>query len=194
MKVSREQATENRQRIVKTASKLFRERGLDGIGVADLMKSAGLTHGGFYGHFASKEDLVAEACAQALAESASSFQAQIEAAPESPLAAVLDLYLSQAHCEHPGDGCALAALGSEAARHDATVRHVMTDGLNELIKVLTGIVPGQSTAIQHQKALATFASMVGAVVLARSIDDPDLAKEILQSVSESIITPSLAPA
>ena len=192
MKVSREQAAENRQRIVEIASKLFRERGLDGIGVADLMKSAGLTHGGFYGHFESKEDLMAEACARAAEESISKWRERIEAAPDDPLGAVTALYVSTTHCEQPGDGCALAALGSEAARHSEPVRHAMTEGLRELIDLLTTIVPGRSQSARREKALATFASMVGAVVLARSVDDPALAEQILQSVTASITRPSSA--
>lgn len=189
MKVSREQAAENRQRIVEIASKLFREHGLDGIGVADLMKSAGLTHGGFYGHFDSKEDLMAEACAYAVGASVSKLRERIDAAPENPLAVVTASYLSSAHCKQPGAGCALAALGSEASRHGGGVRHALTDGLRELIDLLTTIVPGRSKAARREKALATFASMVGAVVLARSVDDPALAEKILQSVSTSILGP-----
>jgi len=192
MKVTREQAAENRQRIVEIASRLFRERGLDGIGVADLMKSAGLTHGGFYGHFASKEDLMAQACARAVEGSVAKWRERVEAAPENPLAAVTALYLSTAHCEQPGEGCALAALGSEASRHGAPVRHALTEGLRELIDLLTTIVPGRSKAARREKALATFASMVGAVVLARSVDDPALVEQILQSVSTSISGPPSA--
>ncbi|BAL24043.1 TetR/AcrR family transcriptional regulator [Azoarcus sp. KH32C] len=187
MKVSREQAAENRQRVVEIAAKLFRERGLDGIGVADLMKSAGLTHGGFYGHFGSKEDLMAEACTRAMEGSLSTWRERIDAAPEKPLAAVAELYLSTAHCQQAGDGCALAALGSEASRHAPPVRHALTEGLRELIELLTTIVPGRSKAARRERALATFASMVGAIVLARSADDPALGEEILRSVSASIL-------
>lgn len=190
MKVSREQAAESRQRVIEIASKLFREHGLDGIGVADLMKSAGFTHGGFYRHFGSKEDLMAEACTQAVGASLSKLRERIDQATESPLAAVTSSYLSSAHCEHPGDGCALAALGSEASRHGAPVRHALTNGVREFIDLLTAIVPGRSRAARREKALATYASMVGAVVLARSVDDPVLAEQILQSVSTSILKPS----
>ena len=186
MKVSREQAAENRQRIVDMASRLFRERGLDGIGVADLMKSAGLTHGGFYGHFASKEDLMAQACARALEESLVKWRERVEAEPDDPLGALAALYLSESHCAQPGDGCAIAALGSEAARQGAPVRHAVTEGMRPLIEVLAQVMPGRSKAAKRQKALATFASMVGAVTLARDVDDPALAEEILSAVSASI--------
>lgn len=190
MKVSREQAAESRQRVIEIASKLFREHGLDGIGVADLMKSAGFTHGGFYRHFGSKEDLMAEACAQAVRASVAKLRERIDQAPENPLAAVTSSYLSSAHCERPGEGCALAALGSEASRHGEAVRHALTKGVGEFIDLLMPIVPGRSKAARREKALATYASMVGAVVLARSVDDPLLAEQILQSVSTSILNPA----
>jgi len=186
MKVSREQAAQNRERVLEVASRLFRERGLDGIGVADLMKGAGLTHGGFYGQFASKEDLMAKACARALADSLAKWRNRVEAAPDDPLAAVVAPYLSTAHCEQPGEGCALAALASEAARRDAPVRHAMTEGLRPLVDLLAELLPGRSRGARRDKALATFAGMVGAVVLARAVDDPALAEEILHSVSASI--------
>lgn len=190
MKVSREQAAENRQRVVEIASRLFRERGLDGIGVADLMKSAGLTHGGFYGHFASKEDLMAEACARALEGTLAKWRERVEAAPEDPLSAVTALYLAAAHRDQPAEGCALAAVGAEAARHGAPVRHALTAGLRDLIDLLSELVPGRSKAARRKKALATFAGMLGAVVLARAVDDSALSDDILQSVSASISGPA----
>jgi TetR/AcrR family transcriptional repressor of nem operon len=194
MRVSREQAAENRERILEIASRLFRERGLDGIGVADLMKAAGLTHGGFYGHFASKEDLMAQACARALEGSLATWRKRVEAEPDDPLAALAALYLSTAHCDKPGEGCALAALASEAARHEAPVRHAMTEGLRPLVDLLAHLLPGRSRAARREKALATFAAMVGAVVLARAVDDPALAEETLQAVSASITGRGAPPA
>src|SRR3954453_6223646 len=104
MKVSREQAALNRERIVETAAQLFRERGFEGIGVADLMKEAGLTHGGFYGHFASKEDLMAEASARALTRSLALLNELAEGAPGDPVSAVADAYLSSRHRDNPGAG------------------------------------------------------------------------------------------
>src|SRR4030095_2840074 len=112
MRVSREQAAENRERIVQVAAKLFRERGFDGIGVADLMKAAGLTHGGFYGNFSSKDDLVAEATDRALKELSEYWTGEIEKAPESAFATIVDRYLSEGHRDAPGRGCLVAALGS----------------------------------------------------------------------------------
>src|SRR5256714_15571476 len=122
MKVSREQAAQNRDRIVEAAARLFRERGYEGIGVADLMKEAGLTHGGFYGHFSSKDDLIAEASARALAGSLAAFSELAEQAPSDPLPAIASAYLSKTHRDKPGEGCLLAALRSDMPPQGAGVR------------------------------------------------------------------------
>lgn len=182
MRVSREQAAQNRERIVKVAAKLFRERGFDGIGVVDLMKCAGLTHGGFYGHFASKEDLMAQACTRALEGSLASLQELAERGGENRLAAVASAYLSPAHRDHPGDGCVLAALGAEAARHGSPVRNAFTRGVRSALDMLTRLMPGKSEPTRRERALATYASMIGALVLARAVDDPELSDEVLLSV------------
>ena len=116
MKVSREQAAQNRERIVEAAAQLFRERGFDGIGVADLMKEAGLTHGGFYGHFSSKEDLIAEASARALTRSLAVWSKLADRASGDPLSAVAGAYLTSRHRDNPGAGCLLAALGPDVSR------------------------------------------------------------------------------
>lgn len=187
MRVSKEQAAENRQKIVEIASRLFREQGLDGIGVADLMKSAGFTHGGFYGHFDSKEDLMAEACSHAANKLVSGLKETVETATENPLAAVATNYLSIDHCQSVGEGCVVVALGSEASRHGEKVSHVLTESLKELFELLATIVPGRSKAARYEKALSTYASMVGAMVLARSVDDPELAEQILNSVMKTLI-------
>ena len=121
MRVSRAQADENRERILDTATRLFRERGIDGIGVADLMKSAGLTHGGFYGHFKSKDDLVAQACGRAMARMRENWARVIDQASGDPLDTMADHYLSSRHRENVGRGCLMAALGSEVARQDDAV-------------------------------------------------------------------------
>src|SRR5262244_3383304 len=113
MKVSREQAAANRERILEVAGKLFRENGFDGIGVADLMKSAGLTHGGFYGHFDSKEDLMAQACARALQNAGAYWTQTVASSQLEPFTALTRAYLSPAHRDNPGKGCVLAALGPD---------------------------------------------------------------------------------
>ena len=114
MKVSREQAAANRERIVEVAGKLFRENGFDGIGVADLMKAAGLTHGGFYGHFKSKDDLAGEACSRAMARASEKWAALARMPRGDPRAEIVKRYLTESHCDGPGAGCLFAALGLSA--------------------------------------------------------------------------------
>src|SRR5437870_9078504 len=113
MKVSREQAAQNRERILHAAAQLFRERGFEGVGVADLMKEAGLTHGGFYGHFSSKEDLMAQACARASARSRSLWSKLAERSPQDPLSEIAGVYLTSRHRDNPGEGCLMAALATD---------------------------------------------------------------------------------
>jgi TetR/AcrR family transcriptional regulator, transcriptional repressor for nem operon len=186
MKVSREQAAANRERILEFASELFRERGFDGIGVVDLMKHAGLTHGGFYGHFSSKEDLMAQACDRALMESVAKWR-RVSARPGGkPLSAIAESYLSTRNRDDPGAGCAIAALAADASRHGPKVRRSITEGVRSLVEILAGIVPGKSRVAKRKVALSTFASMVGALVLARAVDDPEMSEEILSATAGSI--------
>lgn len=186
MKVSRAEATQNRERVIEVAAKLFRERGFDGIGVAELMKAAGLTHGGFYGNFASKEDLMAQACTRALEGSLDAMRQLASHDGENALSTLAAAYLSPSHRDGPGEGCALAALGAEAARHGSPVRAAFTEGVRSLVDILTRLVPGKSKRMKREKALVMYASMVGALVLARAVDDADLSEEVLQSVLAAI--------
>lgn len=189
MKVTREQAAANRQRVVDAAAELFKERGFDGVGVAEVTAAAGLTHGGFYGQFASKEELMAEAVGRALDGSAERWAGRIAAAdsPEAALAAVVTAYLSAEHRDRPGGGCLLAALGPEAARHRGPVRRRVTEGARALFDLLADIVPGRGAAARRRKALATYAGLVGGLVLARAVDDATLSDEILSAVAESLL-------
>jgi TetR/AcrR family transcriptional regulator, transcriptional repressor for nem operon len=182
MKVTREQAKRNRECVVETAARLFRERGLEGVGVADLMKSAGLTHGGFYAQFDSKEHLVVEACEQALEETEHRWRELLERTPEKRLSALASLYLSPQHRDNPGAGCVVAALSMEAARQGPTVRAVFTEAAKRFLDLLGQVVPGRAARTRRRQALASFASMVGAVVLARTVSDASLSEEILEAV------------
>lgn len=184
MKVSREEAARNRERIIEAAARLFREKGFDGIGVANLMKEVGLTHGGFYGHFASRDDLEAQACARALEHSLSRWRKRSESAPDAPLAAITDAYLSVEHRDHPGAGCLVAALGSDATRRGPGVRHAITDYLQTAFGLLADLVPGASKVARRRKAIDTYARLVGALVLSRAVDDEALSREILDSVRQ----------
>ncbi|CAN7402774.1 TetR/AcrR family transcriptional regulator [Pseudoduganella sp. LjRoot289] len=182
MKVSREQAALNRERIVDTAARLFREKGFDGIGVADLMKGAGLTHGGFYGHFASKEVLLAEACGKAMEKSVDKWRTLADGAPARPVAAIAESYLSASHRDFPGKGCAVSSLGTDVARAGPDVRQAMSDGVQAQLALLAGLEPGADAGAKRQRAIADYASMVGGLVLARVMADPAQSEEVLAAV------------
>ena len=186
MKVSREQAAQNRDRIVEVAAQLFRERGFDGIGIADLMKEAGLTHGGFYGHFSSKEDLIAQASAHALTGSLAVWSKLADRASGDPLSAIAGVYLTSRHRDNPGTGCLLAALGPDVSRQAPAVRRAVTDYVGSACDLLAKLVPRKSKAAIRQKAITTYATLVGAMVLARAVDDRALSQEILDAGLASV--------
>jgi len=186
MKVSREQAAQNRERIIAAAAQLFRERGFEGIGVADLMKEAGLTHGGFYGHFSSKDHLIAEASARALTSSLALLSNVAERASGDPLSALAGAYLTSRHRDNPGAGCLLAALGPDVSRQGPAVRRAVTDHIRSAVELLTKLVPGKSRAARRQMAISTYATLVGAMVMARAVDDRELSQEILDAGRASV--------
>ena len=186
MKVSREQAAKNRERIVEAAAQLFRERGFEGIGVADLIKEVGLTHGGFYGHFSSKETLIAEASARGLAHSLAVFSKLAERAPGDPLSAIAGAYLTRTHRDKPATGCLLAALGPDVSRQAPAVRRAVADHVRSAVELLMKLVPGKSRTAKRQKAISTYATLVGAMVLARAVDDRALSQEILEAGRASV--------
>ncbi len=186
MKVSKAEAAQNRERIIEVAAKLFRERGFDGIGVADLMKGAGLTHGGFYGHFASKEDLMAQACARAMDGAQAAMLQVVESNRPKALSNIASNYLSTGHRDQAGEGCVVAALGAEAARQGSPLRGAFTNGVRAAIDLISQLLAGKSKRIKRERACTIYASMVGALVLARAIDDEKLSEEVLRSVLASI--------
>ncbi|AWN53614.1 TetR family transcriptional regulator [Methylobacterium sp. 17Sr1-1] len=189
MRVTREQFQENRRRILEAAGRLFREKGFSAVTVAEVMEAAGLTHGGFYGHFASKEDLAAQALGQALApaprEPGTAPDEKSRDEKSGDLAAFVASYLSAAHRDRPGTGCALAALGSEAARQPAPVRRAFTEGLEARLARMQEALPEGDRAA----ALAAISGLVGALVLARAVDDPALSDEILAAARGALGDP-----
>ena len=187
MKVSREQTVLNRERIVDVAARLFREKGYDGIGVADLMKSAGLTHGGFYGHFASKEDLMIEACQHALHKSLEGWRAKVASDPQRALPAIIENYLTTRHRDQPGGGCPAAAMGVDVARMSPGARPAFTQATQQQFALLQSLLPAGAPEELRQQAISTFAAMVGAMVLARSVDDEVLSAEILEAVKAQLL-------
>jgi TetR/AcrR family transcriptional repressor of nem operon len=194
MKVSRQQMAANRERLLDIASRLFRERGFDNVSVAEIMQQAGLTHGGFYGHFASKEALAAEAATHALLQTANRWRATLERSGTAGLERIVDAYLSQQHRDLPGAGCAIAALGPEVARQADPVRHAFAMELESLIGVLSDFLPGADTSARRKRALALMAQLVGAIVLARAFGHMDLSTEILDVVRAAVVLPDAATA
>ncbi|NWA28673.1 TetR family transcriptional regulator [Pseudomonas gingeri] len=186
MRVSNVEAAQSRERIIEAAASQFRARGFDGIGVVDLMKAAGMTKGAFYGHFESKEELMAIATMRGLDSLVEGWQQLAETEGENALHAFAAEYLSLDHRDNPADGCTVATLGAESARHGALVRGAFTKGIRAAADLLTNLVPGKSARARRERALTAYASMVGAVVLARATDDQDFSEELLRSVLKSI--------
>jgi TetR/AcrR family transcriptional repressor of nem operon len=171
MKVSREQMAENRRRILDAASRLFREKGFDAVSVAEVMKAAGLTHGGFYGHFSSKDDLVAQTLAHVLAE---------DPGGEGDLRAYLEAYLSPRHRDDAAGGCPTAGLAADIRHQTPAARSAMTEGLRSQIDRVSKALPELDASDRRRAAIGSWAAMVGAVILARAVDDPTLSDEVLK--------------
>jgi TetR/AcrR family transcriptional repressor of nem operon len=190
MRVSREKALENREQIIETAARLLREHGFDGIGVADIMKAAGLTHGGFYRNFASKDDLAVRASEHAIADTAALLKAGLAEQPQDPLRTLIERYVSSAHRDDPGSGCILPALAADAARRgDPALRAVFVTAiqyyLDEIAKLSSA--PPRGTG-RHPAAILS--EMVGAVVLSRVLADTPLAESLMAAVVADIAGPS----
>src|SRR5260370_32980725 len=168
VRVTREQAAANRRKIVHVASTLLRRHGFEGIGVADIMKGAGLTHGGFYGHFASKDDLAAEACTRALG--GDDWAAGLAGTPNPSLGAVVRGYLSPRHRDDPAHGCLFAAVGSDVVRQPRAVRRAFTAAVRFRVYALLTLLPGRSADARRKRALATMARLVGALVSSHGVD------------------------
>lgn len=188
MRVSREKAAEHRERIIDAAGALFRSKGFTGVGVADIMKAADLTHGGFYGHFTSKDNLITRASERSMARAAANWRNVVAQAPDNPYVALLKHYLSQRHRDDPGHGCAFAALSGDAARCGKPVRDAFARGLEPLIDILTHVTPGRSKTARRRKAIAALSGLVGALVLARAVGDAALSDEILDAARQDLIT------
>lgn len=179
---SQVQKEETHKRIVQIASQRLREAGLDGVGVADLMNEAGLTVGGFYKHFQSREDLVVEAISAAFR----TWQDQIDdaAARGTPatLGEILDAYLSEAHRDAPGSGCAVGALMGDVARSSPRTQSLYTDQVQRNITTLSGRLGGEDPAARRARAILMLSALIGAVGLSRAVSDDALSCEILAAV------------
>jgi TetR/AcrR family transcriptional repressor of nem operon len=179
MRVSREQAAENRKRIVEAAARMFREKGFDGVGVDAIMKGVGLTHGGFYGHFRSKDDLAVEAVRHAL-ERGTERQRRF-----TDLRDLVCDYLSERHRANRADGCAIAALCGEMARQGEGMRCGVTAHVRAQLDRFSHLLKGGTAASRRKRAIATLAGIVGALMLARAVEDVALSDEILTAAREA---------
>jgi AcrR family transcriptional regulator len=185
---SRKEATH--ERIVEAAARAIRRSGYDGTGVANIMKDAGLTHGGFYAHFDSREAMLAEAADRAGAESLATLERiASDAPPGKALQALMRAYLSKEHLEGAERGCPMAAVGSEMPRQAPEVRRAATRRIKEAIDLVARQLPDWGQAGAHEQALATLSTMVGALVLARAVDDPKLS-DAFRSAALKLTTPT----
>lgn len=184
MRVSKEQAADNRARILVATARMIRESGIGGVGVDALTKAAGLTHGSLYSQFGSKDRLVAEALSLAMEISADKTRAAL--AEGGGLDTIIARYLSPTHRDAPGGGCAIAAIGPEAARQGEGIRAAFTHGVRGFAERLAALMPRQRAQPPEDAALATVAGLVGGLILARAVDDRELSDRILAATARSL--------
>ena len=177
------------ERIVGAAARAIRRSGYDGTGVADIMKEAGLTHGAFYAHFASREAMLAEAADRAGAESVAAAASVVAAVPaEQSLQSLIRVYLSKAHLEAIETGCPISALGSEMPRQSPEVRRAATRRIKEMIDLVARQFPDWGQPSAHERALVTVATMVGTLMLARAVDESALSRALCEATLKSLTT------
>ena len=194
MRYSREHKFETHARIVKKASVRLREKGAHGIGVADLMRAAGLTHGGFYAHFDSREALVVEAFVYAMDRSTEHWRKIAEATPpEKRLAVIVDSYLTSLHRDDPGHGCSLPALGAEIARESPKTRKAFAAKLEQMIDMLAAQIPELPRKAARKQATAAIATMVGTLMLARIAGSGGFSDEILGAGRDAALGRAASP-
>src|SRR5713226_5467995 len=181
---SRADKNKTHKRIVKIAARRFREEGLAGVGIAELMKEAGLTVGGFYKHFNSRDDLVAEAVSSAFGTWKRQKDATASGGPPLTYAKLIDDYLNEAHRDDPGTGCAYSALAEEISRSDKRTRALASEQIRNDIQLIAGLLPGKNRRAARSRAILTFSALVGAMSLARAVSDQALSREILKTVAE----------
>lgn len=193
MRYSREHKLETHARIVKKASVRLREKGAHGVGVADLMKDAGLTHGGFYAHFDSREALVIEAFAYAMDRSTERWQKLAEQTPpEKRLAGIVNAYLTPVHRDDPGHGCAVPTLGAEIARESPRTRKAFAAKLELMIDMIAEQIPQVPRKAARKQAMAALSSMVGALVLARIAGNGEFSEEFLAAGRQAVLARATA--
>ena len=188
MRYSAEHKRATRERIVRTASRRFRQRGEEGVGIAELMSKLKLTHGGFYKHFDSKEELLAEAIGKAFEEVEQHFAEIVSTAkPGTELKTLIENYLSAEHCANPGDGCPMAALASEISRLPARVRAQIDQAIKRRLKRVSGLMPGTTEKERTKKTMALLAGLVGTISIARALGDMEARKIMLEASKDFYI-------
>ena len=180
---SRAEKAKTHKRIVSIASKKFREEGL-AVGIAELMKEAGLTVGGFYKHFDSRDDLVAEAVSSAFGGWKRRVDAAKAGGPPVSYEKLIDEYLNEAHRHNPGTGCAFSVLAPEIARSDKRTRALTSEQVRNDIQLIAALHPAKDERTSRSRAILTFSALVGAMSLARAVSDEALAREIMNTVAE----------
>ena len=194
MRYSKEHKQETHTRIVKKAAVLLREKGAHGIGVADLMKEAGLTHGGFYAHFDSREALVIEAFGYAMDRATDRWrQIVAQTSPDKRLAMIVDSYLTTVHRDDPGHGCAVPALGAEIARESLKTRKAFAAKLDQMIEMVAEQMPDLPRKAARKQAMATLATMAGTLLLARIAGSGELSDDILAAGREAALDRATPP-
>ncbi|MCZ7497339.1 TetR/AcrR family transcriptional regulator [Agrobacterium tumefaciens] len=188
MKITREKSQNNRAQVIEAAGKLFRERGLDGVGLAGIMKEAGLTVGGFYRNFGSKDHLAAEASGHAASSMKAAMMAELAHSPQDPYRGLIDHYLSKTHRDNPGTGCILPTLASDAARSDDPgLRAVFTAVIEEYLVQLERLSSAGGPKNNRRDPGAVLCELVGAVILSRLLDEPEDADQLTRTVAADIV-------
>lgn len=183
MRYGKDHKEETHKRVVEAAARRFRKDGIESTGVVDLMADAGLTHGGFYAHFSSKETLVKEALAAASMKSRTHLQGQIDEARaegRDPLEAIVRSYLTATHRDRPDRGCSVAALGSEIARHPRKTREAFTEGLEKTMGIIASALP-ETVPNRQERAYAIFSTLIGALQLSRAISDSTMSQAVIDA-------------
>ncbi len=198
MRISKEEAAANRAKVLAAAARLFREKGVDGIAVAELMQAAGLTHGGFYNHFESKEELAAAAFREAFAAAVNRVERQAAEADkrgrDSVFAHYVSRYLAPETRDAPGTSCPMATLGTDAARHGSELRAAFAEGVRRYIEAFAKIMPGEASE-QRAEAITVLSTLIGALTLSRACvgADDTLADEVIATVRDELLADTAQP-
>ncbi len=188
MRYSTKHKQETRERIVRTASRQVRRRGGKGVAIADLMSKLDLTHGGFYKHFNSKEELLAEAIAKAFDETESRFTEAVSKAKRgTELKTLIENYLSLEHCANPGKGCPMAALASEIGRFPRAVRTQIDRAIKRRVRRTASFLPGATEKERERNCMALLSGLIGTVNVARALVDPEARKAVLEASKDFYI-------